>query len=694
VNFGTTGLGESSTNEIGTSYSSWRTALSNAASANQGNPFLVAAAASLPPSDPIGGGTVYLTTANARVLGFTANTSVDSTLTFSNSVNFEYNGVPNSNSYDFLDVAAHELDEALGIGSALTGLPDNAAIPTDGYEAEDYFRYSAAGTRGITTNPSAFVYFSYDGGNTNVAQFNQAYSALGASDLDRNDWIYSNSGCPAAIVRVQSALLCDGQAVATGSGPEITVLNSLGYTEPVTAQMFPTVFIDAPTANATLSGTAAIGGWTIENIGTVGPNAISSVKVFVDGTQVGTATYGNSRTDVCSAYPGRVGCPNVGWNYSLNVAALTAGSHTLKITATDSAGNAASSQVTFTAAAILPSLNIESPAVNAILSGTVAIGGWAIENTATVGANAVSSVKVFADNTQVGTATYGISRPDVCAAYPGRPGCPNVGWSYSLNMTNFTTGSHTLKITAVDSAGNSSSSQVTFTAVPLLPDVNIEGPSANAALSGTVAIGGWAIENTAAVGPNAITSVTVQVDGSQVGTATYGISRTDVCAAFPSRVGCPNVGWSYSLNAGAFSLGAHTLKIVATDSAGNSGFSGRSFTVTTPPPFVFIEKPAANATLSGTAAIGGWALENTGTVGPAAVSSVAVFVDGAQVGTATYGIARADVCGVFPGRLGCPNVGWSYLLNTSGLASGGHMLKVVATDTASNSSFSQITFVK
>ncbi len=50
-------------------------------------------------------------------------------------------------------------------------------------------------------------------------------------------------------------------------------------------QLPPTVFIDAPVAGASLSGTAAISGWALENTSTVGPHAINSVAVFVDGSQ-------------------------------------------------------------------------------------------------------------------------------------------------------------------------------------------------------------------------------------------------------------------------------------------------------------------------------------------------------------------------------------------------------------------------
>jgi hypothetical protein len=75
--------------------------------------------------------------------------------------------------------------------------------------------------------------------------------------------------------------------------------------------MPPTVFIDAPTQGSTVSGIVNVSGWAVDNAFAVG-TAISIVQVQVDGTVVGTATYGLSRPDVCAVYPGRPRCPNVG----------------------------------------------------------------------------------------------------------------------------------------------------------------------------------------------------------------------------------------------------------------------------------------------------------------------------------------------------------------------------------------------
>jgi large repetitive protein len=107
------------------------------------------------------------------------------------------------------------------------------------------------------------------------------------------------------------------------------------------------------------------------------------------------------------------------------------------------------------------------------------------------------------------------------------------------------------------------------------PSVDIDTPARGALLSGVVTIAGWAIDNTTAV-VTAISSVTVAVDGSVVGTATYGVSRTDVCAAWPGRTGCPNVGYTYQLNTATLASGSHTITVFAVDSDVNPQTSSAS----------------------------------------------------------------------------------------------------------------------
>ncbi len=101
------------------------------------------------------------------------------------------------------------------------------------------------------------------------------------------------------------------------------------------------------------------------------------------------------------------------------------------------------------------------------------------------------------------------------------------------------------------------------------------------------------------------------------------------------------------------------------------------------PPSLAIETPAAGATVSGAAVpITGWALDNAAQE-ETAISKVEVYVDGTKVGDAQYGLAHATACssGQYPGRPGCPNVGYSFAWNSASVANGEHRILVSATDT-------------
>ena len=326
-----------------------------------------------------------------------------------------------------------------------------------------------------------------------------------------------------------------------------------------------------------------------------------------------------------------------------------------------------------------PIVYVDSMASGAAVIGTVTISGWAIDNTTAIGAG-IATVQVTVDGIVVGNATYGSPRPDVCAAYQGRPGCPNVGFTYQLDTTSLSAGTHTLGVVALDTTTipftGSYSWTVTVTAPPL-PAVYIDSLVSGATVTGTATISGWAIDGITGIGAP-INNVLIEVDGAPVGLAVYGIPRPDVCAAYPGRPGCPNVGFTYLLNALFLSPGLHTITVIVTDTykVSNSGsYSIQVVVKPLPPPKTYIDSLASGATISGTVTVSGWAIDNV-----TAINGVQVLVDGTAVGIATYGIARPDVCGVYPGSPGCPNVGFTFQLNTASFSVGTHTLAVVATD--------------
>jgi hypothetical protein len=168
-------LGESETNLGLFSYSQVKTALTaDAKSADDAS-----AVRSLPGTDPTSGGSFVLATAEAKSLGLGTNGAVDGYVGFSSSASYTFD--PNNRAvagvYDFIGAAEHEISEVMG-RIALLGTPLSGLSHT--YTALDLFRYAGPGSQQLAAGHPA--YFSVDGGNTGLNNFNTAANG------DAGDW--------------------------------------------------------------------------------------------------------------------------------------------------------------------------------------------------------------------------------------------------------------------------------------------------------------------------------------------------------------------------------------------------------------------------------------------------------------------------------------------------------------------------
>jgi hypothetical protein len=202
------------------SYTGYLSALSSHATSSNDTTAL----AHLPagPDNPVNGSTlVNLQLANARALGYNANPPTgqpDGIISLNTSLmNLSRTSV-NPSKYDLMALATHEIDEVLGIASALTGSANGGPTPTGAIWPLDLFRYSQSGARSFDTGLSTNAYFSLDG-TTQLVQFNQHAGG------DFSDWFsYPNGGTPP---RVQDAYATPG--AMPNLEVEVTALDVIGF---------------------------------------------------------------------------------------------------------------------------------------------------------------------------------------------------------------------------------------------------------------------------------------------------------------------------------------------------------------------------------------------------------------------------------------------------------------------------------
>jgi uncharacterized protein YkwD len=337
----------------------------------------------------------------------------------------------------------------------------------------------------------------------------------------------------------------------------------------------------------------------------------------------GTAASGKGVASVYAAVDNITYFPASGldnWSYAVDTTKLTDGNHRLSVQMSDAAGGraVASVAVIVNNTAKPPAISITQPTSGAVLSGLVSVSGTASDPVRLV------SVDVSIDG--------------------GSPVIPQGrdSWSYVLDTTHLTNGSHTITAratntfsqvtvaTVIVSVSNGTSSQP--------PTISITQPANGATVSGTTSVQGTAGDATG------LATVTVSLDGG----------------ASVAATGLQN--WTYALDTTKLSNGAHTVTATATNQAGLTAAATVILTVSngtsSQPPTISITQPANGATVSGTTSIQGTAGDATG------LATVTVSLDGGASGVAT----------------GLQN--WNYVLDTTKLSNGAHTVTATATNQA------------
>jgi hypothetical protein len=279
--------------------------------------------------------------------------------------------------------------------------------------------------------------------------------------------------------------------------------------------------------------------------------AVSAIPPLVNASPTLTGTIAD-RVDGITTFQAQVdnGTPTLisidgSGHFGFPAGRLADGPHTIELTATDGAGNVATTSVGFRLDTQPPVISVSAPPAGAILNASPTITGVVTDATSVV---ALLQAQV-----------------DGAASTPV---ALDAAGHFSLPAGPLADGQHSIELTATDGAGNVVSTEVSFNLETQAPTINIQSPATglftnvDPAITGTV---------TAESG-SAVAVLQAQVD-----------SGPSLPVSFDSTTGAFHFTTQLPLDGTAD--GAHAVHFRAVDSVGNTTTVDLGFTLdTTPPP--------------------------------------------------------------------------------------------------------------
>ena len=492
-------------------------------------------------------------------------------------------------------------------------------------------------------------------------------------------------------------------AVATGHAQSLVATSTYTITP---LSLYPIGNIEGAEDSSTLSTTLPqsdtlyVGGWVVD--ATDGA-PLSNVKVYIDGTAVGTPVLGIARPDV-AAYFGNIAFTNSGYQFYYPAKTLSAGNHSVTVVAIDSGGRSTTfGPLTITVSPAPPPFgNLEGAVDSSTWSTTVLqtdslwVQGWVAD---AIDGAPLANVKLYIDGTLFGTPALGVARPDVAAAL-NNSAYLDSGYQFSHSAAALSLGTHALTVVAIGSGGRSATFgplKITVVAPPPAnpapPFGSLEGAvdsstwSTTIPQSDTLYVAGWVAD---AKDGAPLSNVKVYIDSTAAGTPILGIARSDVAAAYNNPAYLDS-GYQFYYSAATLSVGPHLVYVVAVDSGGRSTTFGPLTIIVTapaaPPPFGNLEGAEDSSTWSNTVSqthllyVAGWVADAKD---GAPLSNVKVYIDGTAVGTPILGIARPDVAVAY-NNSAYTNSGYQFYRSASTLSLGTHAVTVIAIDSGGRS---------
>ncbi|HWB39097.1 MAG TPA: Ig-like domain-containing protein [Candidatus Saccharimonadales bacterium] len=301
----------------------------------------------------------------------------------------------------------------------------------------------------------------------------------------------------------------------------------------------------------------------------------------------------------------------------------------VRATRSNTATSAFSTARSFTVDTSAPTVNITSPSNNALVSGNGVSVGYSVSD------NDLSSYSLTMDGITV------------------QSGTANGSYTYSLNTTLFSDGSHTLVATGIDAASNTTQSTVNITIDNTAPNIAITNLGSGDIVSGnSVKVKGLASDATSGLA------------SSQVNVALYPVVA-GVCSAVASTSQIASVGgnghWNATFDSTALTDGQYCVTASGSDVAGNPASDTVNYIVVdNTKPVVNISSPIDGTTVKQTVSVNG-------------------SVSDATSGVATSGYTITNASSTVVATSAAP-----FSWDTTAVADGVYTVTLSATDNAGN----------
>lgn len=327
---------------------------------------------------------------------------------------------------------------------------------------------------------------------------------------------------------------------------------------------------------------------------------------------------------------------------------------------------------------------IEALGVLGAAGGTsrVTLGGWALAT------SPIAEIGVALDGDVVGTAAYGLARPDIASLYPDRPAAATSGFILAFDLPGTEAASQPL-LTVRTEDGEVGHHPLPFAVPPqrlAAPIIDPLDPASGdsvpdpirlaideiTAANGLLRVEGWAVCRVQ------LEAIDVLLDGARIGAAEFGRVRADIETACPDYPNARFSGFRFLTEIGGYGQGRKTVTVAVTARDGVVAQAAAEIEI----PRRAAHRTARDAgfrhhvddivlTAAGRLALKGWV------TGPSRPTAIAVLLDGKPVGEAKPGIERPEIGNLFPALPDARQSGFAFAAQIARPAAGAHSVTLL-----------------